>query len=52
MEVGANVPENRLPNLFKDRLKVAGKKAGRNDLFPCESGMKFKASECRAKRKR
>ena len=39
---GAHPPEQRLPNLRKDRPKVGGKKVGRNDPCPCGSGKKFK----------
>lgn len=40
--VGAHPPEERYPNLRKDRPKVNGKKVGRNDLCPCGSGKKYK----------
>lgn len=42
MVAGAHVPEQRYPNLRKDRPKVGGKNVGRNDMCPCGSGKKFK----------
>lgn len=38
----AHSPEEKFPNLRKDRPKIEGKKVGRNDLCPCGSGKKFK----------
>lgn len=39
---GAYAPEGLYPNLRKDRLKIEGKKVGRNDSCPCGSGKKYK----------
>jgi hypothetical protein len=41
-DYGANPPEQKFPNLRKDRPKIGGKKVGRNNLCPCGSGKKFK----------
>lgn len=39
---GDRPSEQGLPNLRKDRPIIDGRKIGRNDLCPCESGKKYK----------
>lgn len=39
---GEHTPEERYPNLRKNRPKIGGKKVGRNDSCPCGSRKKYK----------